>query len=176
MPVVSTPLITEEGFGQGRGDGVLHLGGELNAAYALTERWLLMALVGTRRSYMGWESVENDGPAPSIQTRTMRIQVGMKRSFTEPPTFPFLSASAGLCSSWWGLQYGTLEGDRISRGPGVAIGAGVDHFLSRRVAVSGELRGWAELHGAEAIAIDGWRFESRYYRVGGSLLVGFTFN
>lgn len=180
IPLVATPAITE--LSDGQGDSQLHLGWEGFAAVAVTERWWVTGLLGTRRQYLMYPVP--DGTPPVIQTRAMRMYAGTRLSLLDGPTFLNLGVSGGWVSSWWRLDLGGATGDRRSGGPGGLVSVGVERFLNPRLAVGVELRGWAELQDDERIRLTAdpddlddrdWVFEHSPSQSGLSLLLTATF-
>lgn len=172
-PLVSSPGVVETARGEGGGDRQLHFGWEATFSYAVTEDLFFTGLVGARRSYSSFEEV--DGSFPFLVTRSQRLMLGAKYSLTDAPTFPYLSAHAGVASTWFRVEVFGLDGDRVSYGPAANVGLGLDRFLSPRFAVNLELRGWAEKAQPEQITVDPWRFESPPFTAGFSLLAGVVY-
>lgn len=169
-PVLDTPSVVETARGEGEGEQQLHFGWEATFSYALTSEVYLTGLVGARRSFGAFDEV--DGSFPFLITRQQRLMLGLKYSFTSPPTFPYLSLHAGFVGSWWRVEVYGLDGDRVDWGPTLNAGVGVDHFLNPRWAVNVEARPWFERAEVEYITLDPWAFESPPFRAGFSVLVG----
>lgn len=171
VPLYATPSVREARLGAGESE--LHFGYRGDFAYVLSDRWALTGAVSTRRQYLYFE--DEDFGTPRIQSRTLRLEAGGRLSLLEPPTFLVFTGGVGWVSAFWGLDYNGLTGDRVSRGGGAYLGAGVDHFFTPRFALSGELRGWGELYPPDSLSVDPFSFEMPPGRAGVSLLVGFLF-
>jgi len=175
VPLMASPSITETY--DGKGDSQLHLGWEAGFAYILTRRWAFTGTLGTRWQYLGWEDPADDDAL--IQSRAMRLYLGGRASFLQPPTFVAVNFSGGLVSNYWRLDVGGLNGDRRSAGPGGLVGLELTHFVNRRFALTVELRGWAELHDDESLGFEafeetrGWDFQHARGQRGISLVAGF---
>ncbi len=170
LPLVFNETVVEQDAGPGTSQ--LHLGYEGEIAQAMSERVYVLARVGTRRQYLGWEDAARAPDEAFVETRALRVLLGAQYSFGTAPTFVVLSASAGLSSSFWVARIGADLGDRKALGPAGTFGVGVDHFLNPKVALSAELRGWAERHQAESMVSEAWGFDSPSWRGGASILVG----
>ena len=178
LPALTAPSITETGLGKGTGDSQLHVGGEAFASYALSRRFFLTGLVGTRRRYLQWPPHED--LTATAETRALRLALGGRVSFLDPPTFVSLNVGGGWVSGWWQIQLGAAPGDLKWRGPMGYAGVQVDHFFNPHFALTGELRGWVERQGEGTISHQdedgvGWAFEHPGAAGGLSVLVGLTF-
>ena len=170
LPLAFNETVIEQSAGPGTSQ--LHLGYEGEIAQAMSQRLYLLARVGTRRQYLGWNDPELVPEDAFVETRALRANLGVQYSFREAPTFVVVNASAGLSSSFWVARIGADMGDRKALGPNGTVGVGVDHFLNAKLALSVELRGWSELHQAESMVSEAWAFDSPAWRGGASLLVG----
>lgn len=170
LPLAFNETVVEQSAGPGTSQ--LHLGYEGEVAQAMSQRLYVLARIGTRRQYLSWNDSERVPEDAFVETRAMRLNLGLQYSFREAPTFVVINASAGLSSSFWVARIGADLGDRKALGANGTVGVGVDHFLSSKVALSAELRGWAEQHQRESMVSEAWGFDSPGWRAGASLLVG----
>lgn len=170
LPLAFNETVSEQSAGPGTSQ--LHLGYEGEIAQAISQRLYVLGRVGTRRQYLSWTDPERAPEDAFVETRAMRLNLGLQYSFGVAPTFVVINASGGLTSSFWVARIGADLGDRKALGANGTMGVGVDHFLNAKLALSIELRGWAEQHQAESMVSEAWGFDSPGWRAGASLLVG----